>query len=482
MKKFIITLTAMIIAVTAVARKPRLDLYRDEQPTDTVYSSTYYLVAVTDPGAQAWIKGKPCKVYKTGSFGAEIKLNEGENMIPVKVQEGKNKTQRDVRLVYVKRLRNNNPILQDTPLPTPLNVVTLDGAYLQNGNGNDRLGGSKMGFIGPDIPLTAVAECGDLYRVALGQSRYAYLPKEYATEGGEGCQTVNTSSASITNIGRADRLSISLPRRLPFSYTTEINPCEIKIKLYGATNNSNWITQRNALGMIDFVDFRQEDSDMLTIVIRLKEKYAWGYSVNYEGNNLVIDVRHRPVSLEIKDLVIGLDAGHGGEFPGAVSPSGLTEKEVNLDIVLKAKNMLEQMGSTVVLTRDSDTGPSMSERKKIWRDANVDIAISVHNNASGNPLEPMGTSVYYKHLSNLPLATALHDSMLGLGVADYGLTGNFNFSLNGPTEYPNALVECLFMSSLPEEELLADDAYRAQIARHIVDGLLNYLSTVKSLR
>ena len=276
MKKYLIALTAVAIAVTAVAGKPRLDLYRDEQPTDTVYSSTYYLVAVTTPGAQAWIKNQPCKVYKTGSFGAEIKLNEGENFIPVRVQDGKNKAQRDVRLVYVKRQRDSNPILEDTPLPAPLNVVTLNGAYLQNGNGNDRLGGSKMGYIGGDIPLTAVAECGDLYRVALGSSRYAYLPKEYATEGGDGSMTVNTSSASICNIGRADRISLSLPRRLPFSYTTEIDPSEIKIRLYGATNNSNWITQRNALGMIDFVDFRQEDSDMLTIVIRLKEKYAWG--------------------------------------------------------------------------------------------------------------------------------------------------------------------------------------------------------------
>ena len=54
--------------------------------------------------------------------------------------------------------------------------------------------------------------------------------------------------------------------------------------------------------------------------------------------------------------------------------------------------------------------------------------------------------------------------MLSLGLADFGLTGNFNFSLNSPTEYPNALVEVLFMSSLAEEELLADPDYRKQLA------------------
>ena len=69
--------------------------------------------------------------------------------------------------------------------------------------------------------------------------------------------------------------------------------------------------------------------------------------------------------------------------------------------------------------------------------------------------------------------------MLSMGLENFGLTGNFNFSLNGPTDYPNALVEVLFMSSLPEEELLADPAYRRKLAQNIVKGLTDYLEEVK---
>ena len=69
--------------------------------------------------------------------------------------------------------------------------------------------------------------------------------------------------------------------------------------------------------------------------------------------------------------------------------------------------------------------------------------------------------------------------MLSLGVENFGLTGNFNFSLNGPTEYPNTLVEGLFMSSLPEEELLASPEYRRQMAQKVVDGIIDYLEIVK---
>lgn len=477
-------LAAAMLATPALmaAKGPSLKIYRDEQPTDTVYAERYYLIGVTDPDALATIDGRDCHVYRTGSFGAELKLKPGENVVPVAVRRGRDVTRRDVRLVYATdrtaRRRTSAPVTSD--LAQPINITTLEGAYLQHGNGSDRLGGSKMCFIPAGVELTADGATDNLYRVALGASDHAYVQKSLVEVGGTGGAVVNTGSISISNNDSTDRIVVSLPRRLAFYDRAEIDPSTILVTLYGATNNSNWLTQRSTPAMVDYVDLRRDGEDALTLVIRLKDRYSWGYSIDYQGNNLVIDVRHRPESLAIKDLVVGLDAGHGGENPGAKSPSGLTEKEVNLDIILKAAKILRGMGARVVLTRDGDTGPSMTERKRIWREGGVDIAISVHNNASGNPLVPMGTSAYYKHIANRDLARDLHESMLSLGLANFGLTGNFNFSLNMPTEYPNALVEVLFMSSLPEEELLADPDYRTRLAEKVVDGLLNYLKRVEA--
>lgn len=479
-----LSVVAALLATPAMvaAKGPSLKIYRDEQRSDTVYAERYYLIGVTDPGAHATIDGRDCHVYRTGSFGAELKLKPGENIVPVTVRQGRDATHRDVRLVYVTERpagrRAAAPVTTD--LAEPVNITTLDGAYLQHGNGSDRLGGSKMCFIPAGVELTADGETGNLYRVALGATDHAYVQKSLVEVGGKGGAVVNTGSISISNNDSTDRIVVALPRRLAFYDRAEIDPSTILVTLYGATNNSNWMTQRSTPEMVDYVDLRRDSQDALTLVIRLKDRYSWGYSVDYQGNNLVIDVRHRPESLAIKDLVVGLDAGHGGENPGAISPSGLTEKEVNLDIILKATEILRGMGARVVLTRDGDTGPSMTERKRIWREGGVDIAISVHNNASGNPLVPMGTSAYYKHISSRDLARDLHESMLSLGLANFGLTGNFNFSLNMPTEYPNALVEVLFMSSLPEEELLADPDYRTRLAQKVVDGLLNYLKRVEA--
>ena len=212
--------------------------------------------------------------------------------------------------------------------------------------------------------------------------------------------------------------------------------------------------------------------------MKLKEKYSWGYSIGYNGNNLVIKVKHTP-SLNLKDLTIGLDAGHGGKYPGAISNTGLKESEINLDIVLRIKNLLEKKGAKVVLSRDSDVDITMSQRKEIFLKGNVDLMMSVHNNAGGSPLNKMGTSTYYKHISNRDLAQCVLNRMLDLGLRNFGLTGNFNFSLNAPTEYPNLLLEALFMSSLPEEELLANPDYRQRIAEQAVNGIEDYLKLVK---
>ncbi|MDE6643875.1 MAG: N-acetylmuramoyl-L-alanine amidase [Muribaculaceae bacterium] len=474
---------AMMVSLPVMAKDSLFKIYHDDEHTDTVTRPTYYVIGVTTPDAQAWVNGEEAHVYKTGSFGGQVTLKPGLNKIPVKVTVNKKSEKKTVEIYYNDAPRKVAP-RQSEPstmaLAQPVNIKTLPGAYFQYGNGGDRLGGSKIGFVDAGIEMTAVGETRNLYKVQLSDNRYTYLPKEYAEVGGEGKTTVNTGSWSLSSNGKADRISISLPVKLPYTSRTEIDPSTIKVSLYGATCNSNWITQRGQLGMIEFVDFEQEESDVLTLTIRLKEKYQWGYTISYSGSTLNIDVRHCPASLDLKDLTIGLDAGHGGPYPGAYSPSGLKEKDVNLDIVLKAADILRKKGANVVLTRDGDTGPSMTERKQIWREGNVDLAISVHNNASGNPLIPMGTSAYYKHIFDRQLAASLHQSMLSLGLANFGLTGNFNFSLNGPTDYPNALVEVLFMSSLPEEELLADPEYRGKLAAKIVEGLENYLKMVKA--
>ena len=446
---------------------------------DTVRNSRYNLVCITDPGNLAAINGEQVKVYKTGTFGRQLRLVEGDNRIEVTLFKGQQVETKEVHIFYQP---DQGLVSRSAPEPQLEDrlfyVTTKEGAYLQYGSGSDRLGGSKMGYLDPGIVLKVTGAVGELYKVQLATNRFAYIHQEDVEFCPRSSRIVNTNNMNLNNVGECDRIRLSLPEKLPYASWTSLDPTTINVDVFGAMNNSNWITQYNELGMVDYLDVQQVDSDVLRLVLKLKDKYCWGYSVHYDGNVLQIEVKHAPKDLSLKGLTIGVDAGHGGSALGAVSNTGLMEKDVNLNIVREMEKLLQKKGAKVVLSRKDDRDMTMRERKQIFLDNQIDLMVSVHNNAGGSPFTAMGASTYYKHITNRDLAATLLKHVLELNVPSYGLTGNFNFSLNAPTEYPNALVECLFMSSLPDEEILADPANHRKIAEKIVAGLEDYLTQV----
>ena len=480
-KCFLAVIVAAISSVYAVGQDaPRLRVV--ESPRDTVFRATAEIVGATEPGSAVTVNGTPAKVYKTGTFAATIDLVQGDNAIKiVSASADGASAEKTVKCYRAEKPAQASERRQEEPTmmyAVPRYVVTGEDAYLQYGNGDDRLGGSKMGFIDSGITLAAIGSKGGLYCVRLASDRVAYIPKRLVSDASEPAVTpVNTGSWGIANTGTTDDVTISLPARLAYQYMTEDNPSAIVVDIFGATDNSNWITQRTLdLGIIDHTDFRQIGEDTYRMYIYLKDKHIWGYTVGYgdEGSTLRISVRHRPQKLALSGLVIGLDAGHGGENPGAISPSGILEKDVNPDIVMRVRDLLHKRGARTVLTRDSDTGPSMARRKQIWREGNVDIAVSVHNNAAGS-YKVDGTAVLYKHAFDRDLALCVTRRLLQTGLDLFGVVGNFNFSLNAVTFCPNILVEGMFMSSPEDEERLADPDFRQQVAERIVQGLEDYL-------
>ena len=480
MKRLRILLTAMVLLSGLTAASAQITFRRAPQYSrDTVRSSRYYLVCITDPGNLAAINGEQVRVYKTGTFGKQLLLTEGDNRVDITLFKGTEVETKELHLFY-----DPNARAVSQPEPEPhlekrlFYVETKENASLKYSMATDRLGGSKMGWLDPGIVLKVTGQADDLYKVQLSANHFAFIQAEDVELTPRSSRTLNTNNISISNLGDCDRIRLSLPDKLPYASRTMLDPTTIQVDVFGAMNNSNWVTQQNDLGMVEYLDLQQVEGDVLRLVIKLKEKHAWGYRIFYDGNALLIEVRHAPKDLSIKGLKIGLDAGHGGKAFGAVSATGIKECDINLRIVKELQKQLEKKGARVILSRIEDVNMPMAERKKIFREADIDLMVSVHNNAGGSPLVPMGTSTYYKHITNRDLAATLLKHMLELDVPRFGLVGNFNFSLNAPTEYPNALVECLFMSSLPDEEMLADPATPGRIAEKIVAGIEDYLQQV----
>ncbi|MFA6769586.1 MAG: N-acetylmuramoyl-L-alanine amidase [Bacteroidales bacterium] len=456
---------------------------------DTATSQRHYIVGVAQKDSKIYINDAPVKQYKTGSFAVELKLKEGNNSVDVKaVYEAILQTENFT--IYYKE---SKPVLTEVTSSYNLPIViTKKGAYLNYGAGKDRLGGAKINFLAEGIKMELMGIEQNLYKVKLSENRYAYIPKQFAEilPLGEKPPFSLTGSWSVSNIVYADRVQVVLEDRQPYIIYSEPESNRLIIDIHGVACNSNWITQYLNLEAIEYVHLNQKESDVLSVIIKLKDKYSWGYSVDYLENTLEITVNHTPAILRSKSkiksktslvgLYIGLDAGHGGSANGAVSPSGMKEKELNLAMAYMLKEEIESRGGRVLLSRTEDIDLSMQERKEIFINAGVNMVLSIHCNAGGSPLRPMGTSTYYRHIENRPFAQVVLKRLLELNLNNFGLIGNFNFSLIASTEYPAILVETLFMSSLPEEEQLASPEFQKKMMAKVALGLEDYIKMVKN--
>ncbi len=182
---------------------------------------------------------------------------------------------------------------------------------------------------------------------------------------------------------------------------------------------------------------------------------------------------------------IVIDAGHGGRDGGAVGENS-TESELNLAYALTLKDICEQFGYNVVLTRDDMAGlysPLASNKKKsemekrieIITKSNPDMVISLHMNSFSSE-EVRGAQVFYAESaeSGRELAEsvqkALHDNI------DYAKeiakVGDYYILNCSPS--PSILVECGFISNPEEEALLLDTNYRQNFCYNIVCGIISY--------
>lgn len=353
--------------------------------------------------------------------------------------------------------------------------------FLKYGPGIDRLGGAKMTYLDTAVVMQVVDSVKDDYIVQLSKNHRAFIPKENVQFIPGYCKPdyYLTSSWNVSGNDKYDFVTIALDERLPYKSIQMTDPSRIVVDIYGATGNTNWITQLKSAKEIKKVSHEQLEDDIFRINIDLKHSQQWGYSINYKKKALVIAVKHQPESLSLRNLNIAIDAGHGGSNSGATGvKSGTKEKNVNLSIAKELEKYLTRKGAKVFMTRSTDIDLSMVDRTLMLREANPDLLISIHHNAGGNP-NVKGVSTYYRYLGSKELSVNILNRTLELGLADFGNIGSFNFALNGPTEYPNCLVEVAFMSNEEDEKRINNPTFQKQVAKKIRKGVIDWIRDIK---
>lgn len=353
--------------------------------------------------------------------------------------------------------------------------------YLEYGLGIDRLGGAKMTFLDTGILVKVIDSTILNYKVLLSNNHLAWLPKiNFKSD-----TTLKTSSYYLTNSwlvngdDKYDYVSIGLDEKLPYRSMQQISPSKIVVDIFGATSNTNWITQRSTATEVKNVYHEQIEDDVFRVIIELKHPQHWGYSIYYQGKRLVIKVKRQPEDLSLENMKVAVDAGHGGGNSGASgTKTGIQEKKYTLLIAKQVERILQENEARVFMTRNSDTSLSMTERVEMVQKQDPDFLISIHLNSSVKD-SVRGASTYYRYIGFRPLTQFIQESMLEIGLADFGNIGSFNFALNGPTDYPNCLVEVAFLSNKDDEQLILDPEFHKAVAIQIVKGIKEWLKSCK---
>jgi len=353
--------------------------------------------------------------------------------------------------------------------------------YLEYGLGVDRLGGAKMTYLDTNIVVKVVDSTIGNYRIQLSKDHFAYLPKNNFKRD----STIKMQSYYLTNSwmvsgdDKYDYLMVNLDEKLPYRSMQQINPSKLVIDVFGATSNTNWITQRSSAKEIKNVYHEQLEDDVFRITIELKHEQHWGYSIYYQNKRLVIKVKRQPEDLSLDKLKIAVDAGHGGDNNGASgTKSGIQEKKYTLLIAQQLERVLLDKEAHVYMTRTKDTTIGMIERTDMIKKEDPDLMVSIHLNSSSND-SIRGVSTYYRHIGFRPLTKYILESMVKIGLNEFGNIGSFNFALSGPTDYPNCLVEVAFLSNKEDEQLILDPEFHKAVAVQIVEGIKEWLKSCK---
>lgn len=257
--------------------------------------------------------------------------------------------------------------------------------YLEYGMGTDRLGGARMTYLDTGVVMKVVDSTIGNYKVQLSKDHLAYLPKiNFKKDSSIKIQPYYLTNSWIVNGDSAgDYVTVTLDEKLPYRSMQQINPFKIVIDVFGATSNTNWITQRSSATEIKNVYHEQIEDDVFRITIELKHQQHWGYRIYYKDKRLVIRVKRQPIGLSLGKMRIAVDAGHGGDNNGASGvATGIKEKNYTLLIAKQLEKALIDKKAKVFMTRTNDVSIGMTERTVMIKKEDPDFLISIHLNSS----------------------------------------------------------------------------------------------------
>lgn len=323
---------------------------------------------------------------------------------------------------------------------------------------------------------------------------------------------------------------------------TLANPDRLVIDLAESALQTNLPASEFAEGIIERIRYAAKEGGHLRVVADLRGAVNPTYQfVNRQGGsrmvvdlgvkgnpalaNLSSQIIEEPVKAArpLRNLIVAIDAGHGGRDPGAIGRRKTREKDVNLSIAKRLfKRLKAEKGVTPIMTRMEDKYVGLRERIDIARESHADLFVSLHADAVPRK-SAQGSSVYALSLKGASSETAqwladnenkadlfgdvaldgmsrdlkqtlielaqnstlessieLGEAVLGqlkrVGAVHKSTVELANFAVLKAPDIPSILVETAFISNPSEERKLRSTRFQDKVASALHTGIMNYFS------
>ncbi len=326
----------------------------------------------------------------------------------------------------------------------------------------------------------------------------------------QGSDLSTISAVELSNNGT--ELLIKADRPLTYSSGWD-TPMAYRITIPGAQIGSGVrLPNFSASNGVLAVEQRQEDEETVTLLVKPNPNFLISSNSIYQPNSQQISLQLQPKPSTVVTPVPGnnrdnssypqpipqprqttpspqtrpiqqgravvvIDPGHGGNDTGAIGIGGLREIDVVLPISTQVRDILEQNGVQVVMTREYDREVDLEPRTQLANRVNADLFISIHANAIDMTRPDVNgiETYYFQSRSGQLLAQYIHNSILQTTGAPNRGVREARFYVLRHTSMPAVLVEVGFVTGAQDAQKLADPAYRSVMAEAIARGILQYM-------
>jgi len=349
-----------------------------------------------------------------------------------------------------------------------------------------------------------------------------------------GANAAEIKAVQVSTLGDNTRVVFNLTSTLDYKLFEIANPDRIVLDLRASSFADDFVAPQGR-GLLKSVRTGKQGKGDIRVVFDLaggvRPKSFLLPPNDKAPYRLVVDLFPRSKADVIKsaaapiekprDVVIAIDAGHGGDDPGATGSAGTREKEITLAVARELKRLIDkQPGMSASLTRDGDYFIPLKHRYQKAREAKADLFVSIHADAYSSG-DARGSSVWMlssrgatseaarwladnENRADLvggvtldnkdnTLAAVLLDLSQGATLGASGVVANqvlqalakigpthrgyvekANFVVLRSPDVPSILVETAFITNPAEEKRLKNPEQREKLAHAILDGVRNY--------